>query len=225
MALRRSALAVVVMVGLVVAAAARAQSITAPGWKAGIAPDERGAAAGLPDSAFGFSLMPPGWHIVTGPPTTFVDPTIRADGRFFAESELYVVPGSGGANALGLVIGGRMLESGTGSGVAFLIRRTGEVGIAKLEAGRPSMLMPWRPADAVAKQQGTEIVKNILRVDADPDSLRFRVNGVAVGAISRAGLDVGGEVGLHVGRGHSLHITTLDVGRRYAPPRRPGPTS
>jgi hypothetical protein len=44
-------------------------------------------------------------------------------------------------------------------------------------------------------------------------------------ALARAGRESDSEVGFHVGRGHSLHVTTLDIARKYAPPRQPRPTS
>ena len=211
---------------LVLAAqAVAAQSITAPGWRAGVAPADREDAKALPDSAFNFTMMPPGWHIITGPPATFSEPSVRADGRFAVESELFVFPGSGGDEGLGLVVGGRSLASGNGRGLAFLIRRDGAASVVRLAGERRTVLVDWTPNPHVAKQAGSDIVKNVLRVDVEADSLRFRVNGAPVTAVARAGLEADGEVGFHVGRGHSIHVTTLDIARKYAPPRQPRPTS
>ena len=54
-------------------------------------------------------------------------------------------------------------------------------------------------------------------VRAEPDSVRFLVNGVRVSAWPRAALQVDGSYGFRIGAGANLHITNLDLTRRLAP--------
>ena len=54
-------------------------------------------------------------------------------------------------------------------------------------------------------------------VRAEPDSVRFHVNGERIAAWPRSAMPLDGVTGFRIGEGVNLHITNLDVTRRLAP--------
>jgi hypothetical protein len=60
-------------------------------------------------------------------------------------------------------------------------------------------------------------VKNVLKVDVDPLNVTLWVNATKVLAVPRAGVRSDGRVGFRIGKDMNLHITTLNVTRKFAP--------
>lgn len=81
------------------------------------------------------------------------------------------------------------------------------------------MLVPWTANTAVKAQVGSDVPKNVLRVEAERDSVHLSVNGSLVAALPRAITPVDGDVGLRAGQAMKLHISTFDVIRLLAPLR------
>ncbi len=170
------------------------------------------------DSAWHFVAMPPGWHITTGPGATLYEPTHRADGRFRVESELILFPGES-QSGYGVFIGGRDLEGGSAEYLALLIRRDGQAAVELRRGGVTRLVQPWAPNTAVKPYPGRDVGTNVLGIAAVGDSLVFSANGERVFAMARGDLPVDGLFGFRIGGDVNLHITTLDITRRLAPPR------
>ena len=223
--MRRARAAVPFVALLVLAPVVTAQGgpITPLGWNwrtDAPATPRRGAAETLRADQFEFSLMAPGWHITMGPGGILYDGTEAAEGRFVIEGELILFPDASNEE-YGVFIGGTDL-TGDGQGwLAFVVRGDGQAAVIRSEAGQRSMLMDWTPYATVKPRASGGTAKNLVMVRAEPDSVRFVVNGERVAAWPRAAVAADGAFGFRIGRGVNLHITNLDLTRRLAPfPRR-----
>lgn len=168
--------------------------------------------------------MPPGWHITTGPGSLLFDPEYQAGGRYAVEAEIFLFPGTS-QSGYGIFVGGRSLDGGAPSYLAFVARRDGHSMLEQVTAGNRKTLVPWLKSDAVkAHPGGDEPVKNVLRLSVERDSLVLEANGGRVTAIPRADLSVDGIFGFRAGPDVNLHASRLDHVRRLAPvptPKRP----
>lgn len=196
---------------LLSAGTAAAQQGRPAGWKWLTDP----AAA---DTAWSFDRMPPGWHLTTGPAVLAWDESAACDGRYAVESQMVLFPSSQN-EGYGVFVAGRGLEGTEAHYVAFLVRRDGAAGVFRVQAGRSEPLRDWAPAPSVRALTGSETVSNTLRVEVEGAEAVFRVNGEEVARIPGESVNGGGHVGFRVLAGVNVHITTLDVLRRLAPPR------
>jgi hypothetical protein len=197
--------------------------VTPPGWSwrtDAPATPRRGGAEPLRDDQFSFSLMAPGWHITQGPGAILYDGAETAQGRFVVEGELILFPDASEAE-YGVFVGGTDL-TGDGQGwLAFVVRGDGRAAVIRSVAGERSMMLDWTAHAAVKARAAGGTAKNFVTVRAEPDSVRFVVNGERIAAWPRSAVVVDGAYGFRIGKGVNLHITNLDVTRRLAPfPRR-----
>ncbi len=194
--------------------------LTPPGWAWRMdrpAEPQRGGTGNAGDAKFEFTHMAPGWHITMGPGGVLFPASDRAEGRFALEAEMiYFGDGADGAEH-GVVVGGTGLDGEHGSWTAFVVRPDGQAAVMSHAHGATRMLMDWRTADGVRGRDSTGFARNKVMVRAEPDSVRFVVNGMAIAAWPRAAMVVDGGFGFRIGRGANLHITNLDVMRRLAP--------
>lgn len=174
-----------------------------------------GAAA---DSSFEFQQMAPGWHMTQGPGAILNEPSLAGSGRFVLETEMILFPDAKDGE-YGVFAGG--VDGGAGCGsarwTAFVVRGDGKAAVLRREGGTARELMPWTAHEAVKPRAAGATVKNVLTVRAEPDSVRFLVNGVRVGSWGRSELEVDGMLGFRMGAGVNLHITNLDLTKRMAP--------
>ncbi|MFN0098498.1 MAG: hypothetical protein ACKVS7_07480 [Gemmatimonadaceae bacterium] len=226
----RSALvmvAIAMVASLMLPSRALAQGAPPVGWKWTLDGPARLVNGGRflsTDSTFDFVHMAPGWHITMGPGAVLYDPAERASGRFVVEGELILFPDAS-ANEYGVFVGGKSLDDeARKEWIALVVRADGQVAVMRQRGNESTWLIPWR-AHAASKVLLTGAsAKNYVTVRAEPDSVRFVVNGERVAAFERSALDVDGPFGFRIGKGVNLHITNLDVTRRMAPfpaPKRP----
>jgi hypothetical protein len=168
------------------------------------------------DTTFDFAHMAPGWHITMGPGAALFDPRERAEGRFAVQGELILFPDAS-TNEYGLFLGGRELAGAAKQWYAFVVRADGSAAVMHRAGNETHMVMPWTKYAAVKPRPEGNSVTNIINVRAEPDSIRFLVNGERITAFARAELDVDGPFGFRIGKGVNLHVTNLDVTRRLAP--------
>ena len=101
---------------------------------------------------------------------------------------------------------------------AFVLRRDGQAAVLRRRAGQTTPLAAWQRHDAIlpGKAEG-DPVKNVIKVDVDPQNVTLWVNAAKVLAVPRADIRADGRVGFRVGKDMNLHITTLNVTRKFAP--------
>jgi hypothetical protein len=197
-------------------------SIAVPGvvaaqGAAGVPPGWRIAADAPADSAPQFQTMAPGWHVTMGPGAVLYNPAHVAEDRYDLEMEFFFFPGPSDA-ADGLVVGGKSLEEAPAF-TAFVIRRDGSAGAIRRIDGITTQLRPWTKHPAVVVQRGDSVVKNVIRLVAERDSVAFLVNGTEVFRLGRDAAPMDGLFGLRAGPGTNLHVSRLDYTRHLAEPR------
>ncbi len=222
--IRRSATVLAVLAVSALAGPAAAQLATPTDWRwrtdapAGVSADAK-----MPDGSWYYVAMPPGWHVTSRPGVLLYHPDHAGEGHFTLESEIYLFPGDG-QQEFGLFVGGRGLEAGGGvpAYTAFVIRRDGSAAVIRHADGKAEAVRPWATHAAVQPHPGgNRTVKNVLRLDVSPATIDLTVNGQAVVSVPRAEVQTDGRFGFRIGAGLNLHITTLDVTYRLAPPRPP----
>lgn len=222
MVLARSLLLVTFSGALLITASsadAQATASAPPGWQWSLDAPARlfnGGRFAPADSIFDFVHMAPGWHITMGPGAALFDPRERAEGRFAVQGELILFPNAS-ANEYGLFVGGRDLEGQAKQWFAFVVRADGSAAVMHRAGSDTHVLMPWTKHAAVKPKPEGATVTNVVSVRAEPDSVRFLVNGERIAAFARGAIDVDGPFGFRIGQGVNLHITNLDVTRRLAP--------
>ena len=179
------------------------------GWR--VAPDAPA------DSAPRFQTMAPGWHVTMGPGAVLYNPAHVTEDRFALEMEFFFFPGPADA-ADGLFVGGETLD-GTPAFTAFVIRRDGSAGALRRAGGATTQLRDWARHPAVVVQRGDSVVKNVIRLAAERDSVAFLVNGTEVFRLARHAAPMDGVFGLRAGPGTNLHVSRLDLTRHLAEPR------
>lgn len=203
----------------VAAQAAVAPLTSPPGWAWSLDAPARlqnGGRFAPSDSIFDFVHMAPGWHITMGPGAALFDPRERAEGRFALQGELILFPNAS-EGEYGVFVGGRELEGPTKQWYAFVVRSDGSAAVMHRAGSETRLLMPWTKHVAVKPKPEGATVTNVVSVRAEPDSVRFFVNGERITAFARAQIDVDGPFGFRIGHGVNLHVTNLDVTRRLAP--------
>lgn len=183
------------------------------------APAELVTGQDVPDSAWRFVTMPPGWHVTTGPGAILFDPTVRAQGRFGIEAEVFLFPDSENGE-FGLFLGGTELDGAARRYSAFVLRRDGKAAVFVRDGAAQRYLLPWTASEVVPPHPGEGgPLKYVLRVDAERRDVTFRVNGAPVITVLRDSLPIEGLLGLRAGPDVNLHWSTLDVTLHLAEPR------
>lgn len=171
------------------------------------------------DSTFRFVTMPPGWHVTTGPAVVLLPTGREVSGRFRLESEIFLFP-SGAAAAYGLIVGGHDM-AGPGRGyLAFLLRADGYAAALRRSGEKVDAVAEWRQHAAVRPTVESGTVRNVLAVEVGAAEAVLHVNGEPVLSVPRDAAEVEGAIGFHLGADVNVHIATLDVTERLAPPRR-----
>jgi hypothetical protein len=158
--------------------------------------------------------------VTTRPGVLLYHPDHRGRGRFVLESEVFLFPGEAQAE-YGVFVGGRDVDSTAGAPayVAFVLRRDGSAAVVRRSSRGEELVAPWT-AHAAILPGAKDPVKNVLRVDVGAATIDFAVNGQPVLSVPRQSVDADGTVGLRLGPGLNLHVTTFDIAFRLAPPRR-----
>lgn len=173
----------------------------------------------VPDTAWRFVSMPPGWHVTTGPGAMLFDPAYEANGRFSLETKIFLFPNPSD-QGYGLFIGGRELDGDRASALAFLIRRDGAAAVARMAGNDVEFLVPWQPHSGTRAHEGSGTVENVLRVSAGPQRIVYLVNGDTVAVVPRSAGLVEGRFGLRVGARLNVHVSYLDYIQHLALPAR-----
>lgn len=201
------------VIGVLAAAPALSAQAAPPGWRVAL---DGGQAA---DSTVTFQTMAPGWHLTMGPGGVVYDPRHSASGRFSVEAEIFLFPGTS-SEGYGIFVGGTAADDGQPAFTAFLLRRDGSAAVIRVDESGRTIYSAWQQHDAITPGAAEEPVRNVLRVDAERDSVRFRVNDSLVATVSRNEVPVDGAFGFRVGQGINLHASTLSVSTHLAEPRR-----
>ena len=213
------------MLVLTVPATLAAQGAAAPLTPAGWlwrtdrpASPQAGGTGNVTESRFEFSPMAPGWHVTMGPGGVLYDPENRGSGRFEVSAQFFLFPEPSNEE-YGVFIGGTDLGGQGARWTAFVIRGDGSAAVFDNAAGVSREVMGWTKHAAVVPRDTNGLARNTVEVRAEPDTVRFFVNGTRVAQFPRLDLLADGQFGLRIGRAVNIHVTNLDIRRRLAPYR------
>jgi hypothetical protein len=211
---------VIVSLLFVIATESSAQAAVTPTgwtWRTDAPAMPRAGQQAANDSTFRFEPMAPGYHITMGPGGLLYDSREQADHRFVVEAQLIYFSDGANAAEYGVFVGGSGLDGDQAAWVAFVVRPDGQAAVVQHARGATSMLLDWTRLAGVAARDSTGFARNTVSVRAEPDSVRFVVNGMVLKTFARSTVPSNGHYGFRVGRGANLHITNLDITRRLAP--------
>ena len=183
-----------------------AQGGARPAWT--IRPDGATAA----DTSVVAVTMPPGWHLTTKTLGAILfDPAWTATGSYRVVTSGFVFPGSD-LEGYGVFFGGHDLDGPNPSYLCLLLRKDGRYQIEHRQAEQVHVIVPWTSNPAINHPE-PKPAQNEIAIDVSGDSLAFAVNGKRLAAWPRGRLDDGGggQVGLRLGRGMSVHVTKVEV--------------
>jgi hypothetical protein len=183
----------------------RAQDSAPAGWKTQLT---SGSGA-----EFAFDEMLPGFHVTAKSTGGLVYPAAeRATGRFAVDAAIVLFPDASD-RGYGVFVGGGDDGGRLGGWTAFLVAGDGRFAIAKQVGSATQMVLPWAAHDAVLRR-ADKTVTNRLRVELEPDSVRFLVNGARLATLARSAVSSDGHVGLQFEEGLNVHVIDVDVTRR-----------
>jgi len=157
--------------------------------------------------------MPPGLHITTGPAMIAYHPDSTVTGDFSLESEVFLFDPGQRREAFGFFLGGSGLDGADQRYTYFLVRNGGEFLIKSREGVSTNTVQDWtaHPSIASWSEDGGGTAKNVLKVEAVGERLRFSVNGTEVWTGERGVVTTEGIFGLRVNHGLNLHVASLAV--------------
>lgn len=195
-------------------------SLTPAGWawrSDAPATPQKGGTGNVGATKFEFTQMAPGWHITMGPGALLYPQGKEASGRFVLAGEMIYFPDGADSAAYGIFVGGRGLDAANPTWTMFVLRADGSGAVMQRGPSGEQVLRAWSRHEAINARDANGWARNTVAVRAEPDSVRFVVNGQVVHAWRRDDLAVEGQYGFRIGKGANLHITNLDLTQRLAP--------
>jgi hypothetical protein len=169
-----------------------------------------------------YEKMPPGWHVTTTEQGVTLLPKDRTvSPRYGIEVELFLFPDPSDS-PLGVA-----LEPAGGDGsrhIQLLMRRDGMASIVARTGSREDVLAAWK-ADTAVKAHAGGVIKYVLRIMREDNSLSFAINGRPFFTIEAPRDFTTVVPGLRIGPGLNLHISRFDLITPLAPappPKQPG---
>lgn len=154
-----------------------------------------------------FTQMTPGFHVTMGPAAILYHPDSTATGTFAVETGIFLFPTKGrDQEGYGLFVGGADLTGAGQRYTYFLLRNDGKFLIKQRVGEQTTTLVDWAPLAAIKQQAGAEAMRNDLRIEAGPDSVRFLVNGTPAASLPRARVRPDGVFGLRLNHAVNAHV-------------------
>jgi hypothetical protein len=198
-----------------------AQGLTAPDdwtWRLD-APQREVTGQDVAPGEWRYVQMPPGWHITTTEQGAILFPKGRSvEGRWAIEAELFLFPDPSDA-PLGIVVEAADAPEGAMQ-LRFLMRRDGQAAVWARHGDVDSLLVPWHADTAVSGHPGAGVIKYVLRVTHEAETLAFAINGREMVAFPTHGEDHPALPGLRLGPGLNVHVSRFDLVTPLAPVRR-----
>lgn len=114
--------------------------------------------------------------------------------------------------AYGIFVGGRHLLAERQEYVAFVIRADGRYRIERRTPGGVAPVVDWTSVGVLrGAGEGGQIPMNVLRVEADRETVRFHINDEVVASFPVTLVDPVGAVGIRVDDGLNLTVTSWQV--------------
>lgn len=162
-----------------------------------------------PPAATQFRSMGSGFHVTSGPAALYYRAADQATGSFGVSAGFGQRTAPKHAEAYGVFVGGRNLETPQQEYFYFLVRGDGKYYVAHRAGAEVHTIVPWTEHEAVNKQNPAGVVSNVVAFDVAADSVHLLANLKRVQSFARSelrGFQTDGQVGLRVNHGLDLHI-------------------
>lgn len=155
------------------------------------------------------------WEITTGPAHIIYSSKDAATGNYTVSTTIEQLAAPQHREAFGLFFAGQNLAAPTQKYTYFVVAGTGEMLVKHRDGAVTRDLIPWHKTQWVpaADAQGKQTYRLEVRVSGD--SVKFVVNNVVAGAVSKSALQLqtDGIAGLRVNHNLSLKATPVVVTR------------
>lgn len=155
------------------------------------------------------------WEITTGPAHIIYSPKDAATGNYTVSSTIEQLAAPQHREAFGLIFAGQNLDTPAQKYNYFVVAGTGEMLVKHRDGDVTRDLIGWHKTQWVpaADAQGRQTYRLEVRVAGD--SVKFVVNNVVAGALSKSALNMltDGIAGLRVNHNLSLRATPVVVAR------------
>lgn len=155
------------------------------------------------------------WEITTGPAHIIYSPKDAATGNYTVSSTIEQLAAPRHREAFGLIFGGQNLATPTQKYMYFVVAGTGEMLVKHRDGEVTRDLIAWQKTQSVPVADGQGRQTYQLEVRVAGDSVKFVVNNVVAGAISKSALQLqtDGIAGLRVNHNLTLKATPVVVTR------------
>ena len=163
-----------------------------------------------------FVTMGAGFHVTSGPAAIYWNAKDVVSGPFTASATLTQTKAPMHPEAYGVIFSGKKLDAADQTYYYFLVRGDGKFLVNHRAGAAVHKIVEWTENAAVKKADAKGAATNTLTVDASKaDSVRLKVNGVQVAALSAAtAATSGGIVGLRVNHNLDVHIGDFSVTKK-----------
>lgn len=155
------------------------------------------------------------WEITTGPAHIVYSPRNTATGNYTVSSTIEQLATPRHREAFGIMFAGRNLDTPAQKYSYFVVAGTGEMLVKHRDGDATSDLIGWHKTQwvPVADAQGRQTYRLEVRVAGD--SVKFVVNNVVAGAVSKSALNMetDGIAGLRINHNLSLRATPVVITR------------
>lgn len=155
------------------------------------------------------------WEITTGPAHIVYSPQNVASGNYTVSSTIEQLAAPRHREAFGLIFAGRDLDTPAQKYGYFVVAGTGEMLVKHRDGDATRDLIGWHKTEWVpaADAQGRQTYRLAVRVEGD--SIKFMVNDVVAGALSKSALNLqtDGIAGLRINHNLSLRATPVAITR------------
>lgn len=160
-----------------------------------------------------FVTMGKGYHVTSGPAAIYWSAKDKVSGPFSVSATLTQTKAPSHPEAYGIFFSGKNLEAPNLTYFYFLVRGDGKFMVNHRAGSEVHKIVEWTENAAVKKADAKGAATNTLTVDAwKADSVRLKVNGVQVAALSAANAGTtGGVVGLRVNHNLDVHVTDFII--------------
>lgn len=162
-----------------------------------------------------FVTMGKGFHVTSGPAAIYWNEMDKARVPFTASATLSQRKAPSHPEAYGLFFGGKNLDEASQTYFYFLVRGDGKFLVNHRAGLAVHKIVEWTESAAIKKADEKGAASNTLTVDAGKDSVRLKVNGTQVAALSAKDVAGNGEIiGLRVNHNLDVHIGDFIVTKK-----------
>jgi len=154
--------------------------------------------------------MPPGIRLNPSYGGLWWDTTMVAKGNFAVDLVFDIYPDAANTG-IGVIIGGKNLDTMEPTYLLFQIRQDGFYMIALRDKKLYHEIAPWKHLYQVNAPGETQPGRNVLRIEAGPSAIAFFSNGTRVQYEYRSMIKPEGIVGLRAGGSMDAQIVTFKI--------------